>query len=104
MVTLKQVLSNTMGGRRFLNSFCRLRDVFAEFERALTDELMGSWLSRDLFQLYSPVSLVQRETNVKYIPQQLGHGNIGIMRTSIRISSTHRHNALTSCMNQTMEG
>jgi len=40
---------------------------------------MGSWLSRDLFQLYSPVSLVQRETNVKYIPQQLGHGNIGIM-------------------------
>ena len=34
MVTLKQVLSKTMGGRRFLNPFCRLRDVFAEFERA----------------------------------------------------------------------
>jgi hypothetical protein len=29
--------------------------------------------------IFSPVSLVQRETNVKYIPQQLGHGNIGIM-------------------------
>jgi len=34
MATLKHVLSKTMGGRRFLKFFCRLRDVFAEFERA----------------------------------------------------------------------
>ena len=34
MATLQHVLSNTMGGRRFLKFFCRFRDVFAEFERA----------------------------------------------------------------------
>jgi hypothetical protein len=76
MATLQHVLSNTIGGRRFLKFFCRFRDVFAEFERAAryTYHLMewGSLMS-------GRVMGVARETNVKYIQQQLGHGNICIM-------------------------